>query len=471
MGDDDDTLVNLSVSGGGAASEGGSALTITATVSKAANDFSLSIPIRVRTAGTTAQAADYTLAGTIEIPLSALSGTTTFTVTDDSLIEQPETVVVELGTLPTDYGPGANDAVTITITDNDPGVSFDAETFTAEEGRPVRVTLNLNLPQTTNTAVTLTYAAGATDPAESGDFTPITSVSIPANALTHSFEVPTVADTDEDDETITLTISSVQGAPVVGSPSVATVTIKEIDTSLTLLDLGGPRIHLDVLPSPGVSGSGRDWTLEEGTDIRLRFSNLTRTLHSEDLTVNYAVVGAYAHVPTGHGGIRSVTLPANTRSVEVTLPTEATTLDETDVKLSVMLLAATPTSGTYTLGTYTTNFKPLNFTVTDGSDGHTNRIRPIVTVETWYANPSNDPDEPDAGDPRIEGDDLQFDVRSHPAAQVPFTVWLKVEETVGTGYGDLRRGGAGAGAHGAVQARGEPADSPRADGGRRRGRT
>ncbi len=207
--------------------------------------------------------------------------------------------------------------------------------------------------------------------------------------------------------------------------------------TLTLLDLGGPRIHLDIGTSPGVTGSGRDWTLEEGTDIVLRFSNLTRTLHSQDLVVNYAVAGAYAHVPDGHGGTRSVTLPANTRSVQVTLPTEATTADETDAKLSVMLLAATPPMGeTNTLGTYTTNFRPLNFTVTDGSDGHTNRIRPIVTVETWYANPSNDPDEPDAGDPRIEGDDLQFDVRSHPAAQVPFTVWLKVEETVGTGYGD-----------------------------------
>ena len=436
--DNDLTAVNLSVSGGGAAEEGGSALTITATTgAPTLVGDSLSVPIRVRTAGTTAQAADYTLAGTIAITDGESSGTTTFTVTDDSLVEQAETVVVELvPPLQAGYEPGANDAVTITITDNDPGVSFGAATFTAEEGRPVRVTLNLNLPQTTATSVAFAYAAGATDPAENSDYLAVTSVSIPANALTHSFEIQTVADTDTDDDTFTITISSVGGAPVVGSPSVATVTIKEIDTSLTLLPLGGPRIHLDALPSPGVAGSGRDWTLEEGTDIVLRFSNLTRTLHSQDLVVNYAVVGAYAHVPDGHGGTRSVTLPANTRSVQVTLPTEATTLDETDVKLSVMLLAATPTSGTYTLGTYTTNFRPLNFTVTDGPDGGTGTITPIVTVETWYANPSNDPDEPDAGDPRIEGDDLQFDVRSHPAAQVPFTVWLKVEETVGAGYGD-----------------------------------
>ena len=207
--------------------------------------------------------------------------------------------------------------------------------------------------------------------------------------------------------------------------------------TLTLVPLGGPRIHLDIGTSPGLTGSGRDWTLEEGTDIVLRFSNLTRTLHSQDLVVNYAVAGAKHHVPDGHRGTRTVTLPANTRSVQVTLPTEATTDDETDAELSVMLLAATPPEGTTdTQGTYTTNFRPLNFTVTDGSDGHTNRIRPLVTVETWYANPSNDPDEPDKEDPRIEGDDLQFDVRLSPAAQVPFTVWLKVEETVAADRGD-----------------------------------
>ncbi len=185
---------------------------------------------------------------------------------------------------------------------------------------------------------------------------------------------------------------------------------------LILRDLPGPRIHLDVQASPDVTGSGRDWTLEEGTDITLRISNLAETLHTQDLTVNYNVKGAYAHVPDGHGGTRPVTLPANTRSVQVTLPTEATTDDETDVSLSVRLLAADVP------GTYTTNFQPLNFTVTDGSDGGTDVITPFVTVERWW---------PGFADPRDEGEHLPFVIRSNPAAQVPFPVWLKVEETAG----------------------------------------
>ncbi len=334
VADNDTPTVGLSVSDSGAATEGGSALTITATRSETNTSGSaIMIPIQVRAIGTTAQAADYMLASSISIPNNAASGTTTFTVVDDSQGETDETVVVELGTIP------------------------------------------------------------------SG----------------------TVADVDNSDITITI------------------VDNDTLYDTLTLLPLGGPRIHLDIGTSPELTGSGRDWTLEEGALIALRFSNLTRTLHSQDLTVNYAVAGAKHHVPDGHRGTRTVTIPANTRSVTVTLPTEATTADETDAKLSVMLLAAPPPMGeTNTLGTYTTNFRPLNFTVTDGSDGFpaNTPITPVATVETWYANPSNDPDEPDAADPRIEGDDLQFDVRSHPAAQVPFTVWLKVEETVGTGYGD-----------------------------------
>ena len=76
IADNDDTPVNLSVSGSGAAAEGGGALAITATFGRA-NDTgaTLSIPIRVRTAGTTADAADYGVAGSIDIANNAASGT------------------------------------------------------------------------------------------------------------------------------------------------------------------------------------------------------------------------------------------------------------------------------------------------------------------------------------------------------------------------------------------------------------
>ena len=114
--------VSLSVSGNGAAAEGGSALTVTAALGTAnATGAALAIPVRVRAAGTTATAGDdYTLAGTISIPDGDSSGTAAFAVVDDSEDEPGETVVVELGSpLPSGLAAGAADHVTIAIADND----------------------------------------------------------------------------------------------------------------------------------------------------------------------------------------------------------------------------------------------------------------------------------------------------------------------------------------------------------------
>ena len=118
----EDNPVSLSVSGNGAAAEGGSALTVTAALGTAnATGAALAIPVRVRAAGTTATAGDdYTFAGTISIPDGASSGTAAFAVVDDSEDEPGETVVVELGSpLPSGLAAGAADHVTIAIADDD----------------------------------------------------------------------------------------------------------------------------------------------------------------------------------------------------------------------------------------------------------------------------------------------------------------------------------------------------------------
>ncbi len=113
--------MRLSVSNDGAATEGGGALTITVSSSAVnTSGWALSVPIQVRSAGTTAQSDDYTLSSSILIPDGATTGTTTFTVNDDNVDELVETVVVELATVPTDAMTGANSGeVTITIVDND----------------------------------------------------------------------------------------------------------------------------------------------------------------------------------------------------------------------------------------------------------------------------------------------------------------------------------------------------------------
>ncbi|MYI87185.1 MAG: hypothetical protein F4074_01020, partial [Synechococcus sp. SB0672_bin_10] len=119
---DSQPQVSLSVSNAGMAEEGGSNLIITVTISAVnTSGLPLSVPLQVKSADTTGQSDDYQLgATTISIPHGATTGTTTFTAVDDSTDEPPETVVVELGALPANLRPGADNEVAITIADNDP---------------------------------------------------------------------------------------------------------------------------------------------------------------------------------------------------------------------------------------------------------------------------------------------------------------------------------------------------------------
>ena len=126
--------VVLSVKGGRTATvrEGAAdpTLTIAATLSSS-NDTGgdLSIPVRVRAAGTTATAGeDYTLAATsITIARNAMSGTTELTVVNDNLRDTPddadEVLIVEIGEVPSaDEGKwtrGEQSSVTVRIEDDD----------------------------------------------------------------------------------------------------------------------------------------------------------------------------------------------------------------------------------------------------------------------------------------------------------------------------------------------------------------
>ncbi len=141
-------LVSLSVSSGHVAEAGGT-VTITATRSIAnTSGKALTIPIAVKTSGTTAQSADYTaLATSISIADNATTGTTTFTATADTVDEAPETVVVELVNtrLPTGTIAGTHDEVTITIVDDDPTVVWLSRVGSGEvsEGGVIEFTVRL----------------------------------------------------------------------------------------------------------------------------------------------------------------------------------------------------------------------------------------------------------------------------------------------------------------------------------------
>ncbi|MDE0470779.1 MAG: putative Ig domain-containing protein, partial [Ekhidna sp.] len=162
-----DVVVSLSISGDGTVTEGDPPLTLTAARSEANNtSAALSIPIRIKTASTTAQAGDYIVAGSISIAGGAAAGTIDFEVTDDGADEPAETVVIELGMLPAGNERGATPEVEITITDNDPTkVVFTMPDATATEGSSddlatLRLTLGRALRAEERLEVPLSFSGG-----------------------------------------------------------------------------------------------------------------------------------------------------------------------------------------------------------------------------------------------------------------------------------------------------------------------
>ncbi len=196
--------VSLSVSDDGEATEGGGALTITATLDTAnASGAAISIPIEVRTDNTTAQASDYTVASSISIADDARSGTTSFTVTDDQLDEDEEDVVIDLGSaLPLDIAPGATSTVGITIEDNDTaGLVLSPTSVGVAEGDDESYTVKLATEPTDTVTVTISGHSGTdlTLDDTSLEFTPSTW----NDAQTVTVTAGEDDDTANDSETLT----------------------------------------------------------------------------------------------------------------------------------------------------------------------------------------------------------------------------------------------------------------------------
>ena len=280
--------ISLSVSGTGAITEGDPALTLTATRSGAnSRGAALSIPIRIKAAGTTAKAADYTAASSISIADGKTTGTTSFGVTDDGTDELAETVVIELGMLPAGIRRGATSEVEITITDNDPttvvlttpdatatdGSSDDLATLRLTLGRALRTGERLQVPLgfsggTLDTDFTLSLS-GSPAGVMLSDSTVTFSGNVAASATVAEVLLSASEDADTADETVTVSIPS-------GTAFTPRLTATGLDGGATGSRTGDGQITLiDTTPEKPVNftataGNGQvtlNWTNPNNSNI------------------------------------------------------------------------------------------------------------------------------------------------------------------------------------------------------------
>ena len=214
------------------ATEGGSAVTVTVTLS-ADPERTVTAPLEV-TAGGGATAGDYTLsADSVTFNAGDTSATFTVTAADDTDDDDGESITIGFGTLPDGVTAASPDSTTVSLVDNDnPAVTvrFDQASYTATEGRSavtVTVALSADPERTVTAPLEVTVGGGAT----AGDYTlSADSVTFDAGDTSATFTVTAPDDTDNDDgESITIGFGTLPDGVTAASPDSTTVSLVDDD--------------------------------------------------------------------------------------------------------------------------------------------------------------------------------------------------------------------------------------------------
>ena len=332
---------------------------------------------------------------TVTIPGGTSSVTYTVQTVNDNVDEANGALQVTVAA-GSGYNVGNPPNAQAAVADNDdPSVSLSAASYSVTEGGAVSVTLNIVRPQTTTTAVGITCTNGT---AGGADYSCPSSVTIPANAGTHSFTVQTTQDTDvEGHETFTVAIGTLPNGIAKGSPSSATVTVVNDDAAVSFRSAvatvyeseGSVRLPVELSAPRG-----------EPTVVQFTDTALSATGGSDYTSSPY-----------------SVTIPAGRTSATLDIGIVADDQEEVDEAFAVEIHMGTLPSGV-TLGSPGT----VTVTIADAPPPCTNCV--------WIT-----------GGPAVtEGSDAVFTVRAIPAPTTDVTVRLAVDDSPGVSFSDFVHG-------------------------------
>jgi Bacterial Ig domain/PA14 domain/Secretion system C-terminal sorting domain/HYR domain/Calx-beta domain len=176
--------VNLSVNANAGTEAGTTAITITATAASAVSGVQT---VSLGVSGTGITAGDYTLSNTtITIPNSGTTGSVTFTIVDDILVEGTETATLTISSPSSGISLGATSTQNITITDNDAAIPHTlafvrVDTTVSEAAGIARVWLRVTTAG--NTAGSVDVAVSGYSSATGADYTVPVTLNVPANLL------------------------------------------------------------------------------------------------------------------------------------------------------------------------------------------------------------------------------------------------------------------------------------------------
>jgi Bacterial Ig domain/PA14 domain/Secretion system C-terminal sorting domain/Calx-beta domain/HYR domain len=288
-------VVNLSVSANAGTEAGTTAITVTATAASAVTGIQ-TVSLGVSGAGITA--GDYTLSNTtISIPNGGTTGSVTFTIVDDILVEGTETATLTISSPSSGLTSGTVTTQNIIITDNDfapnPTVNLSVSANAGTEAGATVITVTVEASAAVSGDQTVSLGVSGTG-VTAGDYTLSNTIITILNGATTGTVTFTVVDDNliEGTETAALTISNPSTGITLGATTTQNITITDNDIATVL---AFNRVDTTVVEGVGIA---RVW---------LRVTTAGNTAGTVDLAVsNYSTAtGADYTVPV------TLNVPAN----------------------------------------------------------------------------------------------------------------------------------------------------------------
>jgi hypothetical protein len=343
-------------------------LLITSLSRAAGSDVKISYTV---TGTATGGGTDYTLAsGDLVIAAGQTTGVLPLMITNDTLQETDETVIVTL-TAATNATLGTQKVHTYTINDNDQsGVGFSSASGSgAESAGAVNIPVTLSAAATQEVKVDYTLSGTATG--SGTDYTLVNgTLTIPAGQTSGNITATVVDDASiESSETIIVTLSNARGATLTAN-TVYTYTINDNDQ---------PTIGFST-----TSGSGSEAVLSVNIPVTLS------TASTKEAKVNYAVTGTATGSGTDYTLANgTLTIPAGQTSANIALAVINDTTDELDETVIVTL--SSPTDATLATSVYTYTIQDNDNPVAQFSSATANggeNVTPVNIAVTLSAAPA-----------------------------------------------------------------------------------
>ena len=369
--DDNGVPVNLSIDTGTASETGGTVVTLTVTADSAVTGDQ-TVDISVSGTGITTE--DYALSTmSITILDGQTTGTATFTVADDDLVELSETAIVSLTSPSLGVVLGTTVSHNIAITDNDAATLSINNVSQAEgDSGTTEFTFTVTLNKAVDTSFTVDYAtASGTATVADGDFVANTGNSLTfVGTAGETQEIVILVNGDEKVElnetflvnlsgiaasTRNVTFSDSQGQGTITNDDAATLSISDVTMvegnsgstdfvfTVTLDKAVDVAFTVDYDTADGTATAGSDYTANTGNT--LAFTGMA----GETQTFTVAVAGDTVAEIDETFLVDLTNLSASTRNVTLADAQGVGTISDDDgiaVNLSADLSAGTESAGT-----------------------------------------------------------------------------------------------------------------------------